>query len=199
MLQPERFPVRWRKKNLRLSAVCSCTRNITVIQGSGESLSHAIQIECRIREHSGQALCHATALRPSSNWFSPQPKKEDTLCPSIKPCAASLWKSTHPPIPRPKPSRSSNIGSSILPAPKPYLPVSEEYRNQMVEVSWPLKLMQEPLPAPSDCLSTITAMSVLEQEIREPDWMWPETRSLVGRYQFKALSEWRVSRKSMGI
>jgi hypothetical protein len=30
---------------------------------------------------------------------------------------------------------------------------------------------REPLPPPSDCLSTITAMSVLEQEIRKPDWM----------------------------
>jgi hypothetical protein len=58
-----RFPVRWRKRNLRLSAVCSCTRSITAIQGSGESLSHAIQTVCTIRGHSGHAQRRAIARR----------------------------------------------------------------------------------------------------------------------------------------
>ena len=55
------------------------------------------------------------------------------------------------------------------------------------------------LPRPSGCLLTAMATSALEREIRQPDWMSSVTRSLVGRYQFKALSEWRVSRKSMVI
>ena len=33
---------RWKKRSLRLSAVCSCTRNITASRGAGASLSHAL-------------------------------------------------------------------------------------------------------------------------------------------------------------
>ena len=65
------FPSSVEEENLRLSAVCSCTRNITAIQRSGESLSHAIQTVYTSRGHRGHALCHAIAPRPSSNSFSP--------------------------------------------------------------------------------------------------------------------------------
>src|SRR5262245_3399069 len=75
MLRPGRFPIRLRKRNLKLSAACFCTRNTTAIQGSEESILHAVQTVCRTREHSGHASCHSIAPRPSSNWFSPQPKR----------------------------------------------------------------------------------------------------------------------------
>ena len=46
----------------------------------------------------------------------------------------------------------------------------------MVEASWPLKPMREPMPRPSGCLLTTKATSASERAIREPDWMSPVTR-----------------------
>src|SRR6478609_9724387 len=116
-----------------------------------------------------------------------QRPKKGTLCQSIRQSAALLWKSTPHSVPHPKPSHSSNIGSSILPAPKRFLRESQEYRNPTGEANWLSKLTQE-LPPPSGCLSTTRETSALEREIREPDWMSPVTRSLAARYRFKVLS-----------
>src|SRR4029453_3310702 len=79
-----------------------------------------------------------------------QRPKKGTLCQSIRQSAALLWKSTPHSIPHPKPSHSSSIGLSILPAPKRFLRESQEYRNPTGEANWLSKLTQE-LPPRSEC------------------------------------------------